>query len=354
MTGRRPLSGDPIERFLADAERAARRGDRDLALDLIVLALDTAPSDPAVLVRAHSIRAMLPVAPEVAPPAADTEAPASSSSHKPEAPPSFDPVVPQAKAASDLFVPLPDLNEVRLDSYEEDIDFLLKPQAPETLAAEVTAELQPAQPRGRSKVVYLLWVLLAIGLLGALVVTTNPGAIDAASAAIRRTYDPFAKAEHLFEKRRYDETIALIRDRFAEFQPNEQVPARLILAEALLTTGDTVAAQRELAQAILSDTGWRDAFTAARLLTRANALNEAAGAYLLAFERGAPQEQWEEIANGQETAGRSDQALYIRQLINRESGVQGIERSEPDTVDAEMSAEAEQTADRPDSSEPTS
>lgn len=54
-----PVFQDTVDRYLIDAEAAATSGDRDLALELIALALDTAPGDPTVLMRAYAIRSPL-------------------------------------------------------------------------------------------------------------------------------------------------------------------------------------------------------------------------------------------------------------------------------------------------------
>lgn len=317
------LPNDPIERFLADAERAARRGDRELALELIVLALDTAPGDPAILVRAHAIRAMLPTADQSfaqrqAPPAIETRL----------SPP--DPAEPSSlhdDEASGLFLPLPSVEDLRLetpDAPDEDLVSLLQSAPTETTGPEVEVgpegpEEDSWRPRRHSRsLVYVLWVFLVLGVLGAIVTAMNPAIIDGVASAIRRTYDPYARAEHFLAQRRYADVIDALSDRIGDLSPTQQISARLFLAEAYVETEDTTAAIRELQLALENDTSWRNAMTAARLLSRVAALQAAASAYLLAFERGAPLEQWTEIAAGLDSAGRTEQAQHIRQLLGRD------------------------------------
>lgn len=309
----RSFPNDPIERFLADAERAARRGERGLALDLIVLALDTAPSDPAVLVRAHAIRAMLPSAE----PTVDTTVEPSAAA--PSIIPAAEPETPGVPDGESLFSPLPPIIGLELGMLDDEDDLDLQPAELtfEQLVSGATPDISN-QTRRRSRVVVrALWGLLALGLVGVIIIGTRPATIDGVTSAIRRIYDPHARAEHLASKGRYEEVVGLLQGRISEVQPGRRVEARLLLGEALIETGREAAAIHELERAVRTDTGWRNALEAARLLVRADASRSAADAYLLAFERGAPMELWPEIAEGQAVAGRAEQALYIRQLVER-------------------------------------
>lgn len=317
------FAGDPIERFLADAERAARRGDRELALELIVLALDTAPAgDPATLVRAHAIRAMLPATEQSSDSRAPTVDVVSPAPKQEEALVSFE---SSDDAAERLFTPLPPMEELQIehsDISDTDVASVLGLPPPQPGVAELSSDDVAQEEEGRWKsrrysrgLVYSLWAVLLVGLLGAVVVLLNPGIVDSAAFAVRRSYDPYARAEYLLGQKRYAEVVETLNGRIKTLRPEHQVSATLFLAEAYIEAGDTTEAIRELKRVLTVDSRWRDAMNAARLLLRAGAPDIAASAFLLAFERGAPLEEWEEIAAGLTAGGRTEQAQHIRQLL---------------------------------------
>jgi hypothetical protein len=72
------MSRAAVHRFLADAEEAARQGDRARALDLIILALDTMPGNTEVLMRANLVRDTLSAGAETPMPPVSGVSPAAS------------------------------------------------------------------------------------------------------------------------------------------------------------------------------------------------------------------------------------------------------------------------------------
>lgn len=315
------MSGfDPIERFLLDAERAARRGEREIALDLILLALDTAPGDPAVLVRAHAIRAMIPEDERTAPNNEPTIEP------KIELP---DPVElstaarPSATTRPHIVFDLPDPKELRLvesgtEFIENEVDVPKRfAESTSTVAHKQISRPTPTRTRPKP-MIWALWVLLGLAVLIAVGVVRNPQLAQRIVDVAQRYYDPVAAARHALEAGRFDRAERLLQEALAGQQ--KSTAAYILLGEVRLAQGDSGRAIATVLDGLPIMSHWSDLISAARLVMRAGDAAQAADIYLLAFEKGAPFETWREIAEAQQLAGRALQASHLLELLRRSEG----------------------------------
>lgn len=93
--------------------------------------------------------------------------------------------------------------------------------------------------------------------------------------------------------------------------------AYLLSARIDLARGDTVSAVRALDSAAANDPRWKVSLEAGRTLARLGRTADAADALLAAFERGALEDAWVEIAEAQRAAGRGQRAAILYDLIAR-------------------------------------
>lgn len=320
-------TSDPVERFLQDAENAAREGDAALALDLLVLALDTAPGDPAVLVRTHAIRDMLP---DVPVPDASTAGPSVAPEAESDGPPSSAPTPdfkPPSPGSDDVLISFPDLDaesDTDDDGYFAPFD---DPSDPDPALAEDSdlerispeaTDTEPYVPPKRSLALTIaLYSILVAGLGAAVVATVNPAILDEAALFVERLTDPLAKGRHLLTTGRAGEALDVLQAYRSEVPPSKGPELSYLLAWGHVELGDTARALISGKAALGPDTRWETARDVARLFSRVEDRVAAADAYLFSFEQGAPWEMMEEIAQGQLDAGRLEQARHLYELMAR-------------------------------------
>ncbi|HEX7121277.1 MAG TPA: tetratricopeptide repeat protein [Gemmatimonadaceae bacterium] len=315
------MTHDPIDRFLQDAERAARQGDRERALELLLLALDTAPGDATVLVRAHAIRNLLPtegargadsffgsgtdvVAPAVVAPGEGVGVPNVRTAE----PASSIPVAPPG-----LLLTLQDLDTAVIEEpdrveEEEMVEFVL----PVETEPETAPRPPLFSPTVRKAAIYVLWSALGIGLFTMLLALVHPPAVEGVMRRWQAMFNPLVRAEMAADAGRWDEAASSARE--ATQDPATAGPAYLLLGRALLAQGNVREARSALNRVVALDSSWVTALHAGRLLLQAGDTASAAQALLFAFERSAPSEYWREIANVLRRAGRAE-ASNIERLL---------------------------------------
>lgn len=317
---------ESVERFLSDAEAAARRGERQLGLDLLLLALDTNPGDPAVLARAHAIRQALPepVAGEargrIASPAdgAVTEEPSGESGGLmlPDLDDLLDDDEPfqLGGGIGAGFAPLgPDPAEVERKRLERE-------------EAERQAERQQQRAARRQRMARrILWPLLVSMFLLLLILVVNPSFLGRVAQYGKGLLDPVAKVESALEEGRYAEARSMLREipLTAQGARFERVRGTLLLAE-----GDTASGVEAWRMALERDRSWEFALDVAAQMLQSELSRPAAETYLLAFERGAPWEYWGEIAEALYAGGMREQAQRLYEL-RVQGAPEGVEVTNP-------------------------
>lgn len=313
---------DPVERFLLDAERAARRGDRDVALELIALALDTAPGDPAVLVRAHAIRAMAPEDERIL---GDNENIASL--RVLDVPDPIEEIVvnPEPKTSLDdqlVKNSVSDSEEVALQG-----DNRFSPPVDEWLDATLfdisQGALSQSVPQVRSRLVWLLWAALGIVVVGGIGILRDPQRIQDFILVVQRYFDPVEGAKHAIQAGDLDRAEILLHKALEERRGAPE--SYLLLAEVRLVRGDSSTAAKIIVDGLSTILAWEDLLRAARLVAQAGDVIRAAEIYLLAFEHGAPPELWREIAAAQQRAGHEQQAQHLLDLLQRTEQIDTVE-----------------------------
>jgi hypothetical protein len=304
------MFADAVDRLLLDAEAAARRGDGDLALDLLAVALDTASGDGAVLVRGVAIQNII----------AEQE--------------------DAARLANPFFLNEDEIGleggaglalegTVAFGAIGDDqiLEAIWSPgndsnawTSPETQAGGGAERQAPARQQARlpRSVLYAAWAAVGTGVLLAVLLLVSPAALSGAQAIYARLFDPYTKAIAALDSGRHADAFELAMR--AAANPKTTHAARLVAARAAIAIGDTASAVASARQAYGSQADWSTAYHAGLLLQSTGRLEYAAGALLHAFQKGAPEQYWAEIAEAQQRAGYTDRANRLRELLARGAG----------------------------------
>lgn len=376
-----PITQNPVEKFLHDAERAARNGDRKLAMELIVLALDTAPWDPSVLMRAYAVRNMLPQVQDPSPDSQmfieedelgeQTEQPTQTLDEDQETAP-----LDEEKEPGTLFE-LPEVGALAGEqeqepqetaSWEQEEDDTEAPQMtfPDDMEEEgaseqefdpfggderseldeLLAEVEGAEnsqggmgrrqtgtPRGRqhhssssdlpkearpkttSKALWVLWPLLILVSLGAGLVLFQPQMAQEIEQEVRALFYPMDKAKDALQDGDYETALSAARQALsANTQPGY---AHFLAGRALVGLEQREQALTELKRATQRAEEWSTIMSAARVMQEAQFYEEAAQAYIRAFEQGANLTQMPEIIKAQLQARDFDAARRMISIYER-------------------------------------
>lgn len=279
-----------VDRFLADAEKCARNGERELAYSLLELALLNAPNDPRVLARVEEIRSL--ISPGV------LRKEVARSAELPDLP------VFAPKASEDRAVEFDD------DGYDEYSDWRAEPNVALSARETWPEEEAPSNLKGRiTSLVLLLVTLLAAGAY----VARPQEVVNLIS--YRQLVHPVDKAVGLRLAGNTDAALAELR---RVGPTDDRLVEALLLRAEILSSGDDEVAAEQAWQEVVSHPGvtWNELLKAARWYYE-KGRRDARDIYLLAFERGAPAQHWLEIAKVQSSQGNVRAAIAILQLIVR-------------------------------------
>jgi hypothetical protein len=295
---------NPIDRFLADAESAARAGDYGRTFELLLLALDTEPGDLSVLSRAQAVRKLLP---------AQVTTPGIEVRGRPTVAP--------------VLVPIGE--QIIVEDDEEDMAEMLRrvrsagvPDRGGGLAARSRHVEKPAmtQQPGRTAAARsgrLLWIALVPGLVLAGLALASPGRLGGLLDHVAGARDPLARAERLVERGRPQEASPLLEMLTRDGSPEARAWAHFLLGRIAMEQGDAEGARVHLVRGLANERDWRRSLEAADLLDAAGFATDAATAYRLGFDNGAPIERWSAIAAGLRRAGDEGGARNIESSLER-------------------------------------
>lgn len=309
------MTHDPVDQFLMDAERAAKHGDRQTALDLIVLALDTAaPGDPSVLVRAHGIRTLLAAAYEP-----------GDRSPRPD-PVSTSPVAEDLSALLDL----PEIGQISLRDREEEeqaerqfsvfapveMDDAEAPTAPAHYRREVAPEVAVPKKKRRRITVHpalVLWpVLMAVGFF-AFQSWRRPDFLQSAVHRVQGLWDPFIRAQQALDEGDLPRAARAAEQLLGAGEHTSF--SHLVLGLDAQARGSAREALLHLRQVAEPNVPWERAWQAAEALAELGETAAAADAYFAAYQAGAPIDRWPTIAGALDAAGRPSTAANIREIL---------------------------------------
>lgn len=283
---------DNVERFLTDAEKCARNGERELAYSLLELALLNAPDEPEVFARVEKVRALI---------SSDIKAQVESekSTSLPELP-SFAPI----------------LNESVAEKRGDDGDDMYAHWYSDSGTDMGIEEDLGEEEEGRSKRMPLLLslVVLFVTVLAAGAYVINPqGAANL--VYYQQVLHPVDKAKNLQLSGDIDAAVSELE----RVTPRDErvMEALLLKAEILTLANDEAQATRAWQEIVIHpEVTWRELLRVARWYFEKGDVR-AKDVYMLAFERGAPAEHWLEVAKAQASQGNTRGAAAIYQLIMR-------------------------------------
>jgi hypothetical protein len=274
---------NPVDRFLADAEAMARRGEVARTFEFLLLALDTEPGDLSVLSRAQAVRKLLPA--EVGSPSLDLKGD-----------PTDVPLLP---------TDLPKIGAIQLveDVYEPMDPRELK-KAMESARAASSRKPSPKINNGRQrKLSSLLWKMTIAAFVAAALVIAKPGMITKGVELLQASRDPLVKAERLYSAGNALSAVELAKAALESGNTGTTVRANLLLGRIAIEGGDISSATRHLIRASSDDSGWEIPMEAGRLLLVAGDTSAAADAYRRAFHNLAPMSEWPAIISVLRAAG---------------------------------------------------
>lgn len=264
----------PADHLLDRARALLDREEYDLVMGLLVAAIDNAPGDEDVVLRADALRGRV----------AEARAAATN------------------KRASD------DATSERRE----------RPRAVVPTATVVTDPRhgESTRPKGRSRVaVVSAWSLLLMALGAATLIVLSPERVETL-IAYHQLQDPFDVAREHARAGQADRAIAQA-ERLVDADDRAGA-ALLFIAEVARAAGDEAAERTALSRAARHPGApWEVTLDAARRLLHLGADEAAIRGYTNAFQRGAPAEFWLEIAQVFHDLGRTEPATSLYRTILR-------------------------------------
>lgn len=294
------------EQFLERARALIDRGDHASALSLLVVAMDNAPGDSAVVSAAEELRQRIARAQEMQAGLAKR----ASAARRPGMPSRSQNRRPMSTPSA-------------IEAFE---DMGLAPDpAPNTSAEPVTEQ---APGRRRSPLfVAVAWLVLVAAMSVVLAVLVFPGKVET-FVAYRQFEDPYSAAVRLQAAGDFagasDQLDLLIR------RGDRASHALLLLAEIHRAQGDSTEEVAALQRAASHpEASSDDVLAAARRLRELGDATSAVAAYQAAFTRGISPDHWLEIAAAFLEYGRTEAAISLYRTILR---------SQPEVADSAVRA----------------
>lgn len=329
---------EPVIRFLRDAEEAAERGERETALDLLLLALDIAPGEPTVLAQAHRIRARLPVPKreedewgldfmEGSNLALDDMK--NLSDAKKNKPSAFS--LPEMNVLLEDDEPEPNFGGYSLEKVISGPGLGIVP--PQEASGEEEGQgtkKSSRTTRGQKKFTrYILWPVLGVLALLLVLVATSPDFLGTVANFGASWFDPLAQAESELAEGNAPGARTLALPLVETETGIRKGRALFVLAGAAWEEGEMARGNEYALEAAQSSQDWEFSLSVARALKDVGALEAATGAYVASFEQGAPHEHWLEMADALYEAGYVGRARTFYNLWERGASEEARSSAEP-------------------------